>query len=76
MENVNYKNEKIEQKKKKTLRSWLINYIPEPIRKILELSDYAKQTLYGRGKKLSKPKTQKRSEENILKRIKNTKKKN
>ena len=44
---------------------WLINYIPEPIRKrlggfkdqIVSLSktNTPKQTVYGRGKKLSKP---------------------
>ena len=47
---------------------WLINYIPEPIRKrvggfkdnIVNLfkTSTPKQTEYGRGKKLSKPKTQ------------------
>ena len=53
---------------KNTSYDWLINYIPEPIRKsvgglkdkILSLfkTNTPKQTVYGRGKKLSKPKTQ------------------
>ena len=44
---------------------WLINYIPEPIRKkvgafkdkVISLfkTNILKQTVYGRGKKLSKP---------------------
>ena len=34
MENLNYKNENIERKKN-TRSDWLINYIPEPIRKIV-----------------------------------------
>ena len=35
MENLNYKNEKIETKRKNIWYNWLINYIPEPIRKIV-----------------------------------------
>ena len=57
---------------------WLINYIPEHIRenvggfkdKIVSLfkTNTPKQTVYGSGKKLSKPKTttKKQSEENII----------
>ena len=51
---------------KNTWYDWLINYIPEPIRKsvggfkdkIVNLfkTNTSKQTVYGRGKKLSKPK--------------------
>ena len=47
---------------------WLVNYIPEPIRKsvggfkdkVISLfkTNTPKQIVYGRGKKLSKPKTQ------------------
>ena len=36
---------------------WLINYIPEPIRKRFKRNT-PKQTVYGRGKKLSKPRKQ------------------
>ena len=64
-----------------TLYNWLINYIPEPIRKIfgglkdkfasLFNTNTPKQTVYGRGKKLSEPKTQKQSEENLINSIKN-----
>ena len=53
---------------KNTWYNWLINYIPEPIRKsiggfkerIISLFkiNTPKQTVYGRGKKLSKPKSQ------------------
>ena len=53
---------------KKTWHRWLINYIPGPIRKIvggfkdkivsLFKTNTSKQTVYGRGKKLIKPKTQ------------------
>ena len=67
--------DKFEQKEMKKIRpiknnwyDWLINYIPEPIRKnvggfkdkIVSLfkTNTPKQTVYGRGKKLSKPKTQ------------------
>ena len=52
---------------KDTSYDWLINYFPEPIRKsiggfkdkILSLFkiNILKQTMYGRGKKLSKPKS-------------------
>ena len=58
---------------KNTWYDWLINYIPEPIRlsvagfkdKIISLvkTNTPKQTVYGRGKKLSKLKTQKQSED-------------
>ena len=50
---------------KNTCYDWLINYIPEPIRKsvgdfkdkIVSLfkTNTPEQTVYGRGKKLSKP---------------------
>ena len=53
---------------KNTRYDWLINYIPEPIRKsvgsikdkIVSLfkTNTPKQVVYGRGKNLSKPKTQ------------------
>ena len=53
---------------KKIWYDWLINYIPQPIRKILRgfmnkivslaKTNTPKQTMYGRGKKLSKPKKQ------------------
>ena len=42
---------------KNTWYDWLINYIPEPIRKIFK-TNTPKQTVYGRGKKLSKPSKQ------------------
>ena len=50
---------------KNTWYDWLINYIPEPIRKsvggfIKFLRLISKQEVYGRGNKLSKPKTQKK----------------
>ena len=54
--------------KKNTWYDWLIDYIPEPITKsvggfkdkIVSLfkTNTPKQTVYGRGKKQSKPKTQ------------------
>ena len=53
---------------KNTWHDWLINYIPEPIRKSIDgfkdkvisfcLTNTPKQTVHGRGKKLSKSKTQ------------------
>ena len=77
---------KFEQKKpvENSWHDWLINYIPELIRKkycgfkdkVVNLfktnthKDYAKKTVYGRGKKPSKPKSQKQSGENIIKSIK------
>ena len=82
MENVNYQNENIETKKN-TRYNWLINYIPELIRKTLSgfqdkiviffktnTPDYGKQTMYKRRKKLSKPNT-KKIEENINTSIRN-----
>ena len=61
--------DKFEEKEMKKIRSikntwydWLINYIPEPIRKkskkvnSLFKTNTSKQTVYRRGKKLSKPK--------------------
>ena len=81
MENSNHKNEKIEIKCLNTQHDLLISYFLEPIRnivggfkdKVVSLfqkntqKDYGKQIMYGRGKKLSKPKTQKPSEDNIIK---------
>ena len=65
---------------KDTWQDWLINYTPEPTRKsesdfkdqVVSIfkTNIPKQTMYGRGKKLSKPKTQKQSVENIIKSIK------
>ena len=70
---------------KKNWYDWLISYIPDPIIKIVggfkdkvvarfktnTPKDYGKQTVYGRGKKPSKSKSKKQSEENITKSIKN-----
>ena len=73
--------DKFEEKEMKKIRSventwydWLINYIPEPIRKsvccfkdkiiCLFKTNTPKQTMHGRGKKLNESKTQKQSEEN------------
>ena len=60
MESSNYKNKNIEKKYSSTWYDWLVNYIPEPIRKILgDLKDKVvslfnpntpKQTVYERGK--------------------------
>ena len=77
------KSEQKEMKKtrpiKKTWYDWLINYFPEPIRKIfggfkdkivsLFMTNTLKQTVYGRGKKLIKPKTQNIRNPCILKKI-------
>ena len=67
--------EQKEMKKKNPIKStwqnWLVNHIPEPIRKTVGSfkdkvvsvfkknapKDYGKQTVYGKGKKSSKPKT-------------------
>ena len=76
--------EQKEMKKKRPVKdTWqdcLINYTSEPIRKsesdfkdqVVSIfkTNIPKQTMYGRGKKLSKPKTQKQSVENIIKSIK------
>ena len=76
--------EQKEMKKKRpvkdTWQDWLISYTPEPIGKsesdfkdqVVSIfkTNIPKQTMYGRGKKLSKPKTQKQSVENIIKSIK------
>ena len=57
----------------------LVNCIPKPIRKVVggikdkvvfktnTLKDYGNQTMYGRSKKVRKPKTQKQSEDNKIK---------
>ena len=81
MENLSYKNENIEKKRKNTWYNWFIDYIPESIRKIaggfkdkdvsLFKTNTPKQIVYGRGEQLSKPKTQKQFEENIIKSIRN-----
>ena len=65
------KTKNIEKKYSSTWYDWLVKYIPEPIRKIsggfkvkvviLFNTNTPKQTMYGRGKELSKPKTQKKS---------------
>ena len=65
--NINFKNKNIE--KKYTWYDWLINYIPEPIKKIvggfkdkvvnLFNTNTSKQTVSVTGNKLIKPKTQK-----------------
>ena len=63
---------KFEEKEMKKIRpfknnwyEWLINYIPEPIIKIVGgFKDTPNQTMYGRGKKQGKPKVLKQSEEN------------
>ena len=62
-----------------TWYDWLIYYLPHPIRKIagrfkIKLHVFLRQThpektLYERQKKLSKPKSQKQSEENVIKKI-------
>ena len=69
-----------------TWYDWLINYILEPIRKIVggfkdkvasifktnTPKDYGKQTAYGKGKKSSKPKTQRQADEDtIIRNIRN-----
>ena len=61
---------------KNTWHNCLINYIPDPIRKgvggfkdkvaSLFSTNTPKQTVYREGKKLSKPKSQKQSEENKI----------
>ena len=58
---------------KNTWYDWLINYIPKPIRKVvggfmdntvsLSKSKTSKQAVYGRGKKLSKPKKKQKKNE-------------
>ena len=68
MDNFEQKEMKKIRTIKKTWYRWLINYIPGPIRKIvggfkdkivsLFKTNTSKQTVYGRGKKLIKPKTQ------------------
>ena len=68
MDNFEQKEMKKIRPIKNTWYDWLINYIPELVRKsvggfkdkIISLfkTNTPKQTVYGRGKKLSKPKTQ------------------
>ena len=65
---------------KNTWYDWVINYIPEPTRKSVGgfkdktesvfKTNTPKQTLYGRGKKLGKPKTQNIRDPFILKKKK------
>ena len=83
---------KFEQKEMKKIRpikntccGWLINYIPESVRKSvggfkgkiesLFKTNTPKQTMYGRGKKLTKPKTKEIRNPFILKEKKKKKKK-
>ena len=64
---INYKSKMLRKKYSNTWYDWLINYIPDPIRKIvggfrnksvsLFNTNIPRQTVYGRGKKLNKPKT-------------------
>ena len=61
--------------------NWLFNYIPDLIRKSVDgfkdkivsifKTNTTKQAVCGTGKKLSKQKTQKQSEENIINNIRN-----
>ena len=84
---------KFEQKEMKKIRpikntccGWLINYIPESVRKSvggfkgkiesLFKTNTPKQTMYGRGKKLTKPKTKEIRNPFILKEKKKKKIKN
>ena len=85
MENSNYKNKDI-VKKSRTWYKRLTNYILAPIKKTaggfkdkvanIFLINTLKQTMCGMRNKLSKPKTQKQSEENIIKGIRKNKEKN
>ena len=80
MENSNYKNKNIEEKYSNISYNLIINYISEPITKIVGgFKDKAvsffnintqKQTTYGRAKTVSKPKTQKQFEENKINSVK------
>ena len=70
--------DKFEQKEMKKIRpikntsyDWLINYIPEPIRKSAG-GFKNKQTVYRKAKKVSKPKTQNMRNPFILKKKKRT----
>ena len=80
MEYSNYKNKNIKKKYSSTWHGLLISYIPELIRKILDgfkdkvsfNTNTPKQTAHVKVKKLSKPKTQKQSQENIINSIRNT----
>ena len=77
--NKNKENKKI-RPIKNTSYDWLISYIPEPIRKsvsgfkdkVISLfkTNTPTQTVYGRGKKLSKPKKKKNRNPFILKKKK------
>ena len=74
MENTNYENENIEIKYLNTWYDWLINYNPEPIRKIVNnfkdtVVSLFKQTVYGSGNRPNKQKEQ--SDKNIIKSIRN-----
>ena len=63
---------------KNTWYDWLINYILELMTKNVDgfkdkiVSLFNTQIVYGREKKLGKPKTQKRSEENKINSIRNS----
>ena len=81
MQQSSYKNKTIEKKYSNSWNDWLVNYIPKPIRKFVSgLKDEVvslfninapKKAVYGKGKKLSKPKMQKQSGENIINSIRN-----
>ena len=81
MVSLNYKNINIQKKYLKIWYNSLSNYITELIRKNLGgfkdkvvshlNTNTPKQTIDGRGKKLVKPKTLKKSEENIINSIRN-----
>ena len=85
MEKFEQKEMKKNRSFKNTWHDWLINYIAELIRKTLDgfkgkvvsifkkstPKDCSKQTVYGRGKKPTKRKTQNPSKEIIIKSIKN-----
>ena len=69
MEDLNYKSKNIEKKYLNHWYDWLINFIPEPVIKIvggfkdkivsLFNTNTSKQTVYGREKKLSQSKREK-----------------
>ena len=81
MEQSSYKNKTIEKKYSNFWNDWWVDYIPKPARKFVGgLKDEVvslfninapKKAVYGKGKKLSKPKMQKQSGENIINSIRN-----
>ena len=76
MEDSSYKNKNIEKNYSNTWYDWLFNNISRPITKIVGgfkdrivsifNTNTSKQTMYGRGKKLSQPKREEQSEENKI----------